>query len=211
MKKQFLIVFLFSFFLTFFCGQAYAKKFVQYGWASWYGPEFHGRRTASGEPYNMYAYTAAHPTLPFGTYLIVTNLSNGKKVIVRVNDRGPFKKGRIIDLSYAAAKKLGIVGSGTAYVKIEIFRLPPGASPLLKVKYYSVQVGAFRDIRNARRWKGKIRGLIWWRIGMPLFIKKEGELYKVLVGRFRSRSKAERWKRFFRKRGISCMVIAVYR
>ena len=94
------------------------------GIASWYGPGFHGQRTASGEVYNMYKYTAAHKTLPLGTYVRVINLENGKTVIVRINDRGPFKKGRIIDLSYAAAKKIGMIASGTARVKLDIISKP---------------------------------------------------------------------------------------
>ena len=94
------------------------------GIASWYGPGFHGRRTASGEIYNMYAYTAAHKTLPLGTYVRVINLENGKSVVVRINDRGPFKKGRIIDLSYAAAKKIGMIEKGTARVRLEILSKP---------------------------------------------------------------------------------------
>ncbi|RKX71460.1 hypothetical protein DRP53_01395 [candidate division WOR-3 bacterium] len=91
-----------------------------YGKASWYGKEFHGKRTASGEIFNMYAFTAAHRTLPFGTKVRVTNLANGKSVVVKINDRGPFVRGRIIDLSYAAAKKIGLVRMGVAKVKIEV-------------------------------------------------------------------------------------------
>ena len=92
--------------------------FVQRGDASWYGTKFHGRNTSSGEPYDMYAMTAAHKTLPLPTYVEVHNLQNGRKAIVKVNDRGPFHPGRIIDLSYAAAHKLGIAGTGTAPVEI---------------------------------------------------------------------------------------------
>lgn len=92
--------------------------FVQKGDASWYGTKFHGRNTSSGEPYDMYAMTAAHKTLPLPTYVEVHNLQNDRKVIVKVNDRGPFHPGRIIDLSYAAAHKLGIAGTGTAPVEI---------------------------------------------------------------------------------------------
>ncbi|MBT8122679.1 MAG: septal ring lytic transglycosylase RlpA family protein [Gammaproteobacteria bacterium] len=94
--------------------QGYKEK----GGASWYGTKFHGRRTSSGEPYDMYAMTAAHKTLPLPSYVEVTNLDNGRKVIVRVNDRGPFHDGRIIDMSYAAAVKLGMVGKGTAHVEV---------------------------------------------------------------------------------------------
>ena len=93
------------------------------GRASYYGPKFHGRMTASGEAFNMYELTAAHRTLPFGTILKVTNLANGKSVTVKVNDRGPFKKNRVLDLSYAAAKKIGMVQSGTARIKAVIVKL----------------------------------------------------------------------------------------
>lgn len=96
---------------------------VQVGVASYYGREFHGQKTASGERFDMYDLTAAHRTLPFGTRLRVTNLTNGRQVIVRVNDRGPFVKGRIIDLSYAAARELGMIGTGTAWVKIKVLSL----------------------------------------------------------------------------------------
>lgn len=92
--------------------------FVQKGEASWYGTKFHGRKTSSGEPYNMYAMTAAHKSLPLPTYVEVRHLENGRKAIVKVNDRGPFHPGRIIDLSYAAAHKLGITGTGTGPVEI---------------------------------------------------------------------------------------------
>ena len=94
--------------------------FVQRGVASWYGIKFHGRKTSSGEVYNMHAMTAAHKTLPLPAYVHVKNLDNGRSAVVRVNDRGPFVQGRIIDLSYAAAKKLGVKGPGTANVEIRV-------------------------------------------------------------------------------------------
>lgn len=100
--------------------------YVKRGIASWYGKKFHGRKTSNGETYNMYAMTAAHKTLPIPTYLQVTNLDNGKKVVVRVNDRGPFHGNRIIDLSYAAASKLGFAQNGTG--RVEIRALEPGQS-----------------------------------------------------------------------------------
>src|SRR6185369_6978060 len=93
---------------------------VQLGVASWYGPGFHGNRTANGEIYDQYELTAAHPSLPLGTRAMVTNLSNGRAVEVRINDRGPFVGGRAIDLSYAAARTIGMIGPGTATVRIEI-------------------------------------------------------------------------------------------
>jgi rare lipoprotein A len=99
---------------------AAAADYRERGVASWYGKKFHGRRTSSGEPYDMYAMTAAHKTLPLPSYVRVRNLENGRSAIVRVNDRGPFLHNRLIDLSYAAAAKLGIVGSGTGMVEVEI-------------------------------------------------------------------------------------------
>lgn len=94
--------------------------------ASWYGEAFHGRRTSSGETYDMYQMSAAHKTLPLPTYVRVTNLGNGRSIVVRVNDRGPFVEGRIIDLSYVAALRLGMIGTGTA--RVEVVALDPPAS-----------------------------------------------------------------------------------
>lgn len=94
------------------------------GIASWYGPGFHGKATASGEPYDMYAFTAAHKTLPFGTVVRVVDLATGRSVVVRINDRGPFVAGRIIDLSYAAAEALGILARGTARVGLVVLSRP---------------------------------------------------------------------------------------
>lgn len=95
------------------------RPFKQRGVGSWYGKKFHGQKTSSGEPYDMYKMTAAHPTLPIPSYARVTNLSNGKQVVVRVNDRGPFHSGRIIDLSYTAALKLGYLGKGSSELEVE--------------------------------------------------------------------------------------------
>jgi rare lipoprotein A len=94
-------------------------RFVQTGVASWYGKDFHGKKTSNGEIYNMHAMTAAHKTLPLGVFVKVQNTTNGREAVVRVNDRGPFVKGRVIDLSYAAAKRLGVDIAGTGFVRIE--------------------------------------------------------------------------------------------
>ncbi len=99
-------------------------RFVQVGVASWYGPGFHGRKTASGEVFNMHAFTAAHRSLPFGTLVRVTYLKTGKSVVVRINDRGPWKRGRIIDLSYAAARAIGLLRDGTGRVRLEVIQWP---------------------------------------------------------------------------------------
>lgn len=105
-----------------------SRGYVERGIASWYGRKFHGRRTSSGERFDMYAMTAAHRSLPLPTYVLVTNLRNGRQALVRVNDRGPFHPNRLIDLSYAAATKLGIVGNGTGFV--EVRAVGPGTEPL---------------------------------------------------------------------------------
>jgi len=121
---------------------------VELGTASWYGPKFQGRPTSSHEIFNMNDMTAAHPTLPFGTYAMVTNLANGRTAVVRINDRGPFVDGRIIDLSYAAAQVLGMIGPGTTRVRLEVlegYRATPQAS----VSGFFVQVGAFAVQENA--------------------------------------------------------------
>jgi rare lipoprotein A len=102
--------------------------FQQRGAASWYGKRFHGKPTSSGEAYDMYKMSAAHPILPIPSYVRVTNLANGRKVVVRVNDRGPFHAGRVIDLSYAAAYKLGYIAAGSARVLVE--QVVPGGTPL---------------------------------------------------------------------------------
>jgi rare lipoprotein A len=103
------------------------EPFRQRGLASWYGRKFHGQKTASGEPYDMFKMTAAHKTLPIPSYAKVTNLANGKSVVVRINDRGPFHSNRIIDLSYAAASRIGIAAKGSAMVEVERVFAPPAA------------------------------------------------------------------------------------
>lgn len=99
-------------------------RYDQVGIASWYGEPFHGRRTSSGEPYDMYQLTAAHLTLPFGTIVLITDLETGKSVVVKINDCGPYVEGRIIDLSFAAAEKLGMVRKGLAKVGLKVLKYP---------------------------------------------------------------------------------------
>jgi rare lipoprotein A len=127
-------------------------KAVQYGVASWYGKDFHGKPTSSGEIYDMYQLTCAHNTLPLGTLVMVTNLENGKSAELKVNDRGPFVKERIIDLSYAGAQILGIYEKGTANVKVEVI------GPLIEqVQRFTLQVGSFVDEANAQRLADQLR------------------------------------------------------
>ncbi|CAA6822506.1 MAG: Rare lipoprotein A precursor [uncultured Sulfurovum sp.] len=119
--NKLLIKYLIVLLLFAFTSPIHAKnKKVQIGKGSWYGKKFHGRKTANGERYNMYAYTAAHKTLPFNTMVRVTNLRNKRSIIVRINDRGPYVRGRIIDLSYLAAKKLGYINKGVAKLKVKV-------------------------------------------------------------------------------------------
>lgn len=145
-----------------------SKGYVKRGIASWYGSKFHGRRTSSGELYNMNAMTAAHRTLPIPTYVQVTNLRNGRKVIVKVNDRGPFVRNRIIDLSYVAAVKLGITAKGTGLVEVRAID-PSRRARLAQAKAGSdaghvasdlyLQVGAFTDRTNAERLSRRVDSL----------------------------------------------------
>ena len=127
-------------------------RVVQYGVASWYGPDFHGKPTSSGEVYDMYQLTCAHNTFALGTMVMVTNLENGRSVELRVNDRGPFVKERIIDLSYAAARILGMWEKGTTQVKVE------GLGPLVEPNQpFTLQVGSFTDEANAQQLAAQLR------------------------------------------------------
>jgi rare lipoprotein A len=172
-----------------------ADGYDERGVASWYGPTFHGGNTSSGEAYNMYGMTAAHKTLPLPTYARVTNLANGKSVVVRINDRGPFVANRIIDLSYTAAAKLDMLREGTAWV--EVRALTPGApaepvetpaaaaqtapptAPTLPLLY--VQTGAFADPANAERQLGRLHaaGLASAFVMPP---PEGSQLYRVRIG-----------------------------
>lgn len=128
----------------------YKEKII----ASWYGEEFHGRRTANGEVYDMYGLTAAHRTMPFDTYLLVTNRDTGRSVKVKVNDRGPFVGGRSLDLSYGAAKKLDMVKTGTAKVDIEIIGIDEAKN---RGARFAIQVGAFSIEENALKLKQRLK------------------------------------------------------
>jgi len=121
--------------------------FKERGVASWYGKKFHGQRTSSGEVYDMYAMTAAHPTLPIPSYVRVTNAANQKSVVVRINDRGPFLHGRVLDLSYTAAHKLGIIGNGSAEIEIE--SLVPGATTATIAPAEPVQIQPLETVETA--------------------------------------------------------------
>lgn len=164
-----------------------SKGFRQIGRASWYGDDFHGRRTSSGETYNMYAMTAAHKTLPLGTYVRVRNTENGRSVEVRINDRGPFVRGRVIDLSYSAAKQLGIVGPGTAAVEVVALAAPAtgddaGAGIDLYSGNFTFQVGAFGVRQNAERLRAKL-SRSYPNAHIVRFDRGDRILYRVRIGR----------------------------
>lgn len=133
---------------------------IENGISSWYGPNFHGKLTANGEIYDMNGVTAAHRTLPFGTILLVENLDNGKTVQVRVNDRGPYAKNRIIDLSKGAAERIDMIGPGTARVRLYLLEgdLENSRVTDLKVPTYTVQLGSYKDIQQAELHVEKLKG-----------------------------------------------------
>lgn len=181
------------------------NHFVQRGQASWYGLKFHGRRTSSGETYDMYALTAAHKTLPLPSYVRVTNLDNGRQLVVKVNDRGPFHPGRIIDLSYAAAVRLGFAEQGTANVEIELLKPQPspGQQPVNRSTQLYVQVGAFRDTSRAK----DIALNILQKLGMLAEVSavqaSEAMLFRVRLGPFGSTDEANEWQRRLATLGLS--------
>jgi rare lipoprotein A len=183
-----------------------SNAFEQTGTASWYGTQFHERRTSSGEPYDMLGMTAAHKTLPLPTYVEVTNLANNRQIIVKVNDRGPFSSNRIIDLSYVAAKKLGMLGRGTAHVRIKAINpylyaghstsTPPKTTVVTTTKtsnstvtttttiqprYVYLQAGAFSNKSYAVNLKKRLASMQAYpvRIANPQLPSK---LYRVQIG-----------------------------
>jgi rare lipoprotein A len=173
------------------------EGFRQKGLASWYGSKFHGQRASSGETYNMYAMTAAHKTLPLPSYVEVRNLDNGRKAIVKVNDRGPFHDGRIIDLSYAAATKLGVVASGTAPVEIRVISSDnnsgdksPGDKNIVSVdeKYIDengklyVQIAAFSSEESALKMIEDLRKKNFQSVRIHVDNNKGKLLYRVRIG-----------------------------
>ncbi|MFH1017770.1 MAG: septal ring lytic transglycosylase RlpA family protein [Pseudomonadota bacterium] len=165
---------------------------VNEGYASWYGPEFHGRKTASGEVYDMNAFTGAHKQAPFGTRVRVTNLSNGRSTEVRINDRGPFIRGRIIDLSYAAAREIGLVGTGTARVTLAFLGtsapgVKPQPRPPVAAREYFLQVGSFRENRNAEALLDEARTRF---PALPARVVSAEDLHRVWFGPFDAESAA---------------------
>ena len=171
---------------------AHNRGFVQRGEASWYGRKFHGRKTASGETYDMYGMTAAHKRLPLPSYVEIRNLENQRRIVVRVNDRGPFYGKRIIDLSYAAAYKLGLLAEGTGQVEVRAItpdnpapdttpvptQIPPAPDPVHTIMY--VQIGAFRDYSNAQRLQQRLQQQLRWPV--RIVSTSDNRLHRVQTG-----------------------------
>ncbi len=170
------------------CATTYKQGSRESGLASWYGHDFHGRKTSNGETYDMYGQSAAHKTLPFGTLVRVTDLESGRNIETRINDRGPFVYGRIIDLSYGSAKALGIVGKGVARVTLEVIELGEVKSKFM------IQVGLFSVLDNANRVKEKLE-----KEDQKVYIDQietDGQLlHRVRVGPFVSKKEADSMRR----------------
>ena len=159
--------------------------YTEQGVASWYGVPFNGRRTSDGEIYNMFQYTAAHRTLPFGAVVRVTNLNNDRHVDVRINDRGPFVSNRVIDLSYSAAVAIGMIGTGTAPVRLDVV-----SGPNPNVGFFGVQVGAFAAEDNAERLRGRLSAQ-YSPVTISPYDTPNGMFYRVRVGRVSTQGAAQ--------------------
>ena len=200
-----------------------AQGFRQRGIASWYGSKFHGHRTSSGEPYDMYAMTAAHKTLPLPSYVRVTNLDNQRSVVVRVNDRGPFHENRIIDLSYAAAKKLGITASGTgrvqlthidprqqpAHSRVSAFgnksrnkAAPDKTQPEANSQTIFLQIGAYAKRTNAEQMRRRVADVLESG-AINTGYNEDNKLYRVTIGPLVSAQEADKLAEKLSQSGIS--------
>jgi len=192
------------------------SKLIQTGVASYYGKAFHGKKTACGEKFNMWAMTAAHRTLPFHTKAKVTNLSNGKSVVVRINDVGPFKKGRILDLSRGAAAKLNMIKVGKTKVRIEVIDQPEPSDEYLKVSTarsrltgFGIQVGSFTDINNLLRQLQLLRSKGVVDVYVQMASVKGRKVQRIIVGGFSTRASAADYLKKLRKKGISGFVFTI--
>jgi len=174
------------------------EGFVQTGIASWYGADFHGKKNSTGEAYDMYAMTAAHKTLPFGVHVKVLNQQNGRETVVRINDRGPFVGGRIIDLSYSAARELGVLQNGTSKVRIEALGYLHNATKEKPVyapaNYdrgsYGIQVGSYGKIENAQRMAGELKQRYSYSAIREAMVNGS-RYYRVSAGNYTSLKQAE--------------------
>lgn len=189
-----------------------AKGYNQRGIASWYGTKFHGALTSTREPYNMFAMTAASPVLPIPCFVRVTNLENGKSIIVKVNDRGPFAPNRIIDLSYVGAKKLGYIGKGTALVQVTAIDTdqPHFAQQTVTVSKTAViphpklylQLGAFRNYQYAQALKNKVQHLTYRTVIVRETNDQNHPMYRVRIGPLLGVGESDQLHQELRQRGL---------
>lgn len=196
------------------------ERFSQTGTASYYAHAFHGRKTANGEVYNMHTLTAAHQTLPFNSLVRVTNLSNKKSVVVRINDAGPFVDDRIIDLSLAAAKKIGMIKTGKALVRLAVVGNadPDNAesSAFYKLQMhkttlsgYAVQLAAFSDLDNLFRRLDDFESKGIKDLHVQIAIVKGEKIHRLVSGGFRTRAQAERYMDALEQKGITGFVFQI--
>lgn len=176
---------------------------IETGVASWYGPNFNGRLTANGETFDMNGISAAHRTLPFNTEVIVVNEDNGKSIRVRINDRGPYAKDRIIDLSKGAALAVDMIGPGTANVTLYLVKgdLKNSRVTDLKVPTYTVQLGSYNDLAPAQTQSKKIKGSRVETLDLD-----SGTVYRIYFGVYKDRSKAEKDMRSLKRKGFNGFV-----
>jgi rare lipoprotein A len=179
------------------------KNYEAEGIASWYGTKFQGKRTSSGEPYDMFAMTAASPNLPIPSFVEVTNLQNGKKVIVKVNDRGPFHEGRVMDLSYTAAKKLGMLGHGTAHVKIVAIDTGVPLTLADNQPNIYIQIGTFKQSNNASLLAQKLGTRLQNQVFVSPVSSSDQILYRVMVGPLASMEQSEELKAMLIAQGLT--------
>jgi len=203
------------------------RGFKQRGIASWYGRKFHGRKTSNGETYDMYAMTAAHKRLPLPSFVEVTNLENGRRVVVRVNDRGPFHENRVIDLSYAAASRIGMLGKGTALVEVRAIdpRAPsavprtatsprPGkpsapSIPVGQAPRIFLQAGAFADSANAEKLRTRLQNKLSRNVRIAAADASFGRVHRVQVGPLASVEIADRVGTTLHELGIAAPLVVI--
>lgn len=179
---------------------------IQKGQASWYGSQYHGKKTSSGELYNKNKMTAAHKTLPFGTKVKVTNLENNESVIVRINDRGPFVGDRIIDVSEVAAQELEFHDAGIGNVKVEVLEMPDDYNPK-NAGVFTIQTGTYTSVRNAEQLSQKLKAF-----DRHLDVELTNEqfrgrkIHRIKAGRFESRQHAEAFNELLKEEGLSGLV-----
>jgi rare lipoprotein A len=184
-----------------------ATRASQTGIASWYGPGFHGKPTASGVIYDQNDLTAAHQTLPLGTRVMVTNLETGSSAEVTINDRGPFAKGRIIDLSFAAGKALGMIGPGTIPVRVEVVDSDADKIQSIRASLdYTLQLGSFAQLENAQKLRDRLANAYNDVAIAPLQVK-DVTYYRVQLGTFSNRNSAEEKARQLSQAGFPVIVM----